>query len=114
MKELRGGQELLEPSRIRRPGGGRKKTTQNDPTLWVDLDGLVEPVTRGDPDSPLRWTCKSLRVLARQLQTMGHSVSYPVVGELLREAGYSLQANQKTKEGARHPDRKAQFEYINR
>lgn len=114
LKELRGRAEALDPLRIRRPGGGRKRLLTKDPRLTADLEALVEPGTRGDPDSPLRWTSKSLRTLARHLQGMGHSVSYPVVGDLLREAGYSLQANQKTREGARHPDRNAQFEYINR
>ena len=114
LKELRGDGKALDPSRIRRPGGGRKTVLEHTPRLMEDLEALVEPATRGDPDSPLRWTCKSLRALARQLHGMGHSVSYPVVGELLREAGYSLQANQKTREGTRHEDRNAQFEYINR
>jgi len=114
LKELRGRAEALDPVRIRRPGGGRKRLPKKDPRLTADLEALVEPGTRGDPESPLRWTCKSLRTLARQLQGMGHSVSYPVVGDLLREAGYSLQANQKTREGAQHPDRNAQFEYLNR
>ena len=114
LKELRGRAEALDPVRIRRPGGGRKRLLKKDPRLTADLEALVEPGTRGDPESPLRWTCKSLRTLARQLQGMGHSVSYPVVGDLLREAGYSLQANQKTREGAQHPDRNAQFEYLNR
>jgi len=114
LKELRSDGDPVDPSRIRRPGGGRKTVLENTPRLMEDLEALVEPATRGDPDSPLRWTCKSLRALARQLHGMGHSVSYPVVGELLRDAGYSLQANQKTREGTRHEDRNAQFEYINR
>jgi len=114
LKELRSDGDPVDPSRIRRPGGGRKTVLENTPRLMEDLEALVEPATRGDPDSPLRWTCKSLRTLARQLHGMGHSVSYPVVGELLRDAGYSLQANQKTREGTRHEDRNAQFEYINR
>jgi hypothetical protein len=104
----------LESSRIRKPGGGRKKIVEQDPTLKRDLEGLVEPSTRGDPEAPLRWTLKSVRVLAEELQGMGHSVSYPIVAELLREAGYSLQGNRKTKEGSHHPDRNAQFENINR
>ena len=98
--------------RVRRAGGGRKSLLQLEPRLAADLDRLVEPATRGDPESPLRWTCKSLRTLARQLQSMGHAVSYPTVGTLLVQAGYSLQSNQKAKEGSRHPDRNAQFEYI--
>jgi hypothetical protein len=104
----------MDSARIRRPGAGRKKVQQKDPRLVADLESLVEPVTRGDPMSRLRWTIKSLRSLANQLQRMGHAVCYPVVGKLLRELGYSIQANQKTKEGKSHPDRNAQFEHINR
>jgi transposase len=100
--------------RIRRPGGGRKRTREKDPTLLRDLERLVEPTTRGDPESPLRWTCKSVRELATALQRQGHRVSHQLVSELLQELGYSLQANRKTIEGASHPDRNAQFEYINR
>jgi transposase len=99
--------------RIRRPGGGRKSARQKDPTLVADLEKLVEPTTRGDPESWLLWTSKSVRKLAEELQRMGHEVSYPVVAELLREMGYSLQANRKTREGSSHPDRNAQFEHIN-
>lgn len=98
--------------RIRRPGGGRKKVVAKDGTLLADLEKLVEPTTRGDPESPLRWTCKSVRKLAAELQRKGHRISYPVVAELLHELGYSLQANRKTQEGGRHPDRNAQFEHI--
>jgi len=101
-------------SRIRRQGAGRKRTSQKDPTLLEDLDGLVDPVTRGDPESPLRWTCKSVRHLAEELQREGHSVSYQTVSELLHDLDYSLQANQKNLEGSHHPDRNEQFEYINR
>ena len=79
-----------------------------------DLEQLVEPTTRGDPESPLRWTCKSVRQLATELQRQGHRVSHQLVSELLQELGYSLQANRKTMEGASHPDRNAQFEYIHR
>jgi hypothetical protein len=104
----------LAPGRIRRPGGGRKKTLDKDPTLLADLEGLVEPTASGDPMSPLRWTSKSVRHLAASLQRMGHQVSRQLVAELLAAAGYSLQANRKTREGARHPDRDAQFHYINR
>jgi transposase len=100
--------------RIRHPGGGRKRTREKDPTLLRDLERLVEPTTRGDPESPLRWTCKSVRQLAGELQRQGHRVSHQLVSELLQEQGYSLQANRKTIEGASHPDRNAQFEYINR
>jgi transposase len=99
--------------RVRRPGGGRKRISESDPGILRDLENLVEPSTRGDPESPLRWTCKSVRRLAEELRKQGHHVSYPVVAELLRELGYSLQANRKTKEGGSHPDRNAQFEHIN-
>jgi transposase len=116
----RGLRELHEAARpgvagrIRQPGGGRKRTREKDPTLLRDLERLVEPTTRGDPESPLRWTCKSVRQLATELQRQGHRVSHQLVSELLQELGYSLQANRKTIEGASHPDRNAQFEYINR
>jgi transposase len=100
--------------RIRRPGGGRKKATEKDPSLCADLEELIEPSTRGDPESPLRWTCKSLRHLARELQRKGHQISYQLVSEMLHELDYSLQANRKTVEGTEHPDRDAQFEHINR
>jgi transposase len=113
-----GLQELEQPptrpvGRIRRPGGGRKKVKQKDPSLLVDLEELLESTTRGDPESCLRWTCKSVRRLAEELEERGHSVSYPVVAKLLHELDYSLQANRKTKEGDAHPDRNAQFEHIN-
>jgi len=100
--------------RVREPGGGRKRATDLDPTLKADLERLVEPVTRGDPETPLRWTCKSLRRLAAELNDQGHKTSHRMVGELLREAGYSLQANSKTLEGGDHPDRNAQFGHIGR
>ena len=114
----RGIQELdardpLPPERTRRPGGGRKRTVDKDPHLMQDLDRLVEPTTSGDPDAPLRWTSKSVRHLARELQAMGHAVSYRLVKDLLHAADYSLQANRKTREGPQHPDRDAQFEYVN-
>jgi hypothetical protein len=99
--------------RLRRPGGGRKRLTEHDPTLLRDLEALVEPTTRGDPESPLRWTCKSLSKLAESLGERGHRASGRKVGDLLRDLGYSLQANRKTKEGVSHPDRNAQFEHIN-
>jgi len=99
--------------RIRRPGGGRKSVASVDPTLRPDLSELVEASTRGDPQSPLLWTCKSVRTLAKELQQRGHRVCPQVVANLLHDEGYSLQANQKTLEGASHPDRDAQFEYIN-
>jgi hypothetical protein len=98
---------------LRKPGGGRKQRTQSDPLLLSALEALVEPLTRGDPESPLRWTCKSTRRLANELSRGGHEVGYRTVAWLLHEAGYSLQANRKTREGNRHPDRNAQFEYIN-
>jgi hypothetical protein len=97
---------------IRRPGGGRKKTVDSDPTLKADLERLVNPTTRGDPESPLRWTCKSVRRLAEELKRMGHQASHRLVASLLHDLGYSLQANSKTLEGASHPDRDGQFEYI--
>lgn len=99
--------------RIRRAGGGRKKLVEQDPTLAAELERLVDPVTRGDPESALRWTCKSVRKLAQELQQRGHRVSYQTVAELLHALDYSLQANRKTLEGSHHPDRNAQFEYIN-
>ncbi|MGH7310820.1 MAG: ISAzo13 family transposase, partial [Candidatus Rokuibacteriota bacterium] len=99
--------------RERRPGGGRKRTIEKDPTLLADLEALVEPTASGDPESPLRWTSKSVRQLAAALQAMGHAVSRQLVSELLAAAGYSLQANRKTREGPQHPDRDAQFRYIN-
>jgi hypothetical protein len=113
-----GIQELSTPgrkdvSRIRRPGGGRKPTISKDPTLRRDFLALVEPSAQGHPETPLQWSCKSLRAITRELRAQGHSVSTWLVGELLREAGYSLQGNLKTKEGGRHPDRNAQFEHIN-
>src|SRR5712691_8817280 len=100
----RGVEELREPAhaksgdRVRKPGGGRKKSADKDPSLLADLERLIEPTTRGDPETPLRWTCRSVRQLAEELQRQGHSVSYWLVGELLRELGYSLQANRKTVE----------------
>jgi hypothetical protein len=103
----------IERGRIRRPGGGRKRTVELDPTLRGDLEALIEPGTRGDPESPLRWTTKSVRRLATELGRQGHRVSYRIVAELLHELGYSLQANRKTLEGTNHPDRDAQFAHLN-
>ncbi len=100
-------------SRVRRPGGGRKPKTETDPTLLDDLEALVEPLTRGDPMSPLRWTCKSLTKLAAALRERGHQVSHETVRQLLLGLNYSLQATCKTREGSDHPDRNAQFEQIN-
>jgi hypothetical protein len=107
------GKPSLGPERTRRPGGGRKRTVEKDAALVDDLDRLVEPTTSGDPESPLRWTSKSVRHLATELQAMGHAVSYRLVKDLLHAAGYSLQANRKTREGPQHPDRDAQFRYLN-
>ena len=106
-------EEKLSPGRIRREGGGRKRTVATDVTLKTDLEALIEPVTRGDPESPLRWTCKSVRNLSDELNRMGHKTSHRMVAELLHEMDYSLQANRKTLEGESHPDRNAQFEFIN-
>ena len=108
-----GGKVELAVNRSRRAGGGRKKLTENDPTLLPDLERLVEPMTRGDPESPLRWTAKSMQKLAEELKSQGHKVSESTVATLLRGLEYSLQANKKTTEGTSHPDRNAQFEYIN-
>ena len=112
MQELREGQRAGE-GRIRRIGGGRKSNVSKDPSLSEDLERLVEPVTRGDPESPLRWTSKSVRKLAKELQHLGHQVSHELVSELLHELGYSLQALRKTREGGEHPDRDGQFEHLN-
>ena len=100
--------------RLRRPGGGRKLLVDHDPDLLRDLEALVDPVTRGDPMSPLRWTCKSAAKLAEGLRSRGHPVSERTVNRLLHALGYSLQGNRKTIEGKDHPDRDAQFQYINR
>jgi len=105
--------ESPRQQRVRRPGAGRKPLTEKDPTLVTDLDGLVEPVTRGDPKSPLRWTCKSVRKLADELRAMGHQVGPQKVSELLHDMDYSLQGTRKTREGSAHPDRNEQFEHIN-
>jgi hypothetical protein len=106
-------QRASEAMRVRRPGGGRRPLAETDPDLLAALEGLIEPTTRGDPESPLRWTCKSIRNLADELTREKHPVGAVTVAKLLRQAGYSLQANRKTREGASHPDRNAQFEYIN-
>ena len=100
-------------ARLRKEGGGRKRLTESDPGLTQALEQLVEPTTRGDPMSPLRWTCKSTVNLAEALTGQGHPIGPWTVGNLLKEAGYSLQSNRKTKEGGSHPDRNAQFEHIN-
>ena len=112
MRELDVG-ETLAPGRVRRVGGGRKSLIETDPTLLGDLQRLVDEEARGDPERPLRWTAKSVRNLAEELRELGHEVHFTSVAKLLRQLGYSLQANRKTKEGAQHPDRDAQFEHIN-
>ncbi len=112
LAELR-GDVVLPKGRIRRAGAGRKRTADTDPTLLSDLEKLVEPTTMGDPESPLRWTIKSLRTLAEELRRMGHTVSHRMVGELLTKVNYSLQGNRKTLEGSKHPDRNEQFLFIN-
>jgi len=118
IKELKQRKKARKPTptpfRIRREGAGRKRSAEKDPSVLEDLDRLVDPATRGDPESPLRWTCKSVRRLAEELQQEGHAVSYQTVAELLHALDYSLQANQKTLEGTQHADRDEQFEHINR
>lgn len=103
---------LIERSGVRKPGGGRKATKDKEPELLEDLDKLLDPVTRGDPMVPLRWTAKSTTKLAKELQARGHKVSQATVWRLLDELGYSMQSNRKTREGTEHPDRNAQFEHI--
>lgn len=114
---MKGLQELEEPplpsGRVRRPGGGRPPLIDRDPELPTRLEGLVEPLTRGDPESPLRWTIKSTRTLSAELAAQQHPVSHEKVAQLLRQMDYSLQGNRKTEEGDDHPDRDAQFQYIN-
>ena len=112
LKELTSNSNVPS-NRIRIKGGGRKKVKENNPDIINELELLVEPISRGDPESPLRWTCKSTYKLAAELTDKGSKVSHPTVGRLLAELGYSLQGNKKTKEGGNHPDRNAQFEYIN-
>jgi hypothetical protein len=112
MTELKTAPKPSRGQRIRRKGAGRKRTVDRDATLKRDLEALVEPVTRGDPESPLRWTCKSVRQLASELNRAGHRTSHRMVAELLHAMDYSLQANRKTLEGAWHPDRDAQFHHI--
>jgi len=112
LRELESGQRLA-PGRVRRPGGGRRRLTETDPTLLADLERLVDPDSRGDPEQPLRWTAKSVRNLAESMREMGHQISFRTIARLLRDLGYSLQANAKTREGAQHPDRDAQFGHIN-
>ena len=106
-------QPTQDPSRVRRLGGGRKSLTVHDPDLSAALEALVEPTERGEPESPLRWTIRSVRKLAEALTRQGHPVSHSTVASLLQDAGFSLQANRKTREGSSHPDRDAQFSYLN-
>ena len=114
LAELRGdAAPAAAPDWVRRKGGGRRSLVVTDPSLLADLRELVEPSTRGDPMAPLLWTAKSLRKLAGGLRELGHRICHNVVADLLRDMGYSLQANRKTLEGANHPDRDAQFGYIN-
>src|SRR3954452_20383892 len=118
LRELRHPEEVpredLPPQRSRHAGAGRPLLQATDPTLVKDLEALVDATTRGDPQSPLRWTCKSTRNLAEELRHQGHAVSYRTVAALLHDLDYSLQANRKTREGASPPDREAQFLHINR
>jgi transposase len=109
--DVRAG-ERLDRGRVRRPGAGRPPIEQRDPTLRADLEALIEPTARGDPESPLRWTTRSVRNLAAELVRQGHAVSHQTVSELLHDLGYSLQSNRKTLEGTSHPDRDAQFRHI--
>ena len=111
--DLPEARRAVEAMRVRRPGGGRHRLTETDPGLLAALEALIEPGTRGDPQSPLRWTCKSTRRLAEELSGQGHPAAPRTVASLLDEAGYSLQANSKTREGRQHPDRDAQFRYLN-
>lgn len=112
--ELSEPPESMAPQRSRRAGGGRKRAVDLDPDLLHALEALVDPESRGDPESPLRWTTKSTRQLADALTDTGHPVSHVRVAEILRSLHYSLQANAKTTEGAQHPDRDARFAYINK
>ena len=115
MGELEGGEMRPGPlGRKRKPGAGRKSITHHEPEILRELDKLVEPATRGDPECPLRWTCKSTRLLAAELQRRGYRIGDRKVADLLHQMRYSLQANAKMLEGKQHPDRNAQFEYINR
>lgn len=111
LAELDSG-EALESGRVRRPGGGRKRLTEQDPTLVCDLERLVDADVRGDPERPLRWSSKSGAKLAGGLREAGHQVADRTVLKILKELGYSLQANRKTREGAQHPDRDAQFRQL--
>jgi hypothetical protein len=114
LKELASGIVPLPAGRVRRAGAGRKPLTHTQPELLAALDALVEPTARGDPESPLRWTCKGIRKLAAELQRQGFRIGRQRVADWLRKLGYSLQGNRKTREGGQHADRNAQFEYIAR
>jgi transposase len=114
LREMPEDEESPQSKRIRKEGGGRKPLVESDESLINDLEALIEPTTRGDPENPLLWTTKSLRNIADELQQKGHQVSYRTIGSLLHNLGYSLQANRKVHEGASHVDRNAQFEHINR
>src|SRR6266545_99292 len=112
IREIQGrGKPLV--GRIRRPGAGRKSITQSDPRLVQTLEGLIDEQTRGDPESALRWICKSTRAIAEELGRQQHTVSHMKVAQILHDLHYSLQSNRKTEEGADHPDRDAQFRHIN-
>jgi len=113
LREIRSEELQADPERIRREGGGRKKLTEKDPDILRALDTLVEPTEKGDPESPLRWTCESTTNLAETLTKQGHAVSRRSVGNILHEQRYSLQGNRKSEEGSDHPDRDAQFQFIN-
>ncbi len=113
IREITGGERLELAGAVRREGGGRKHLRDTDETLLADLDALIEPTSRGDPMSPLRWTCKSVRKLAYELCDIGHTITHETVCRLLHSMGYSMQANSKTSEGGSHPDRDAQFRHIN-
>ena len=112
IKEIEAG-TAPAPGRVRQPGGGRRKITEHDPRLTGAMERMIDPETRGDPESPLRWTCKSTRTLAVQLSRQRHPISHTKVAQLLHDLGYSLQSNRKTEGGEDHPDRDAQFRYIN-
>lgn len=112
VKELQEPAAAVDQERVRRPGAGRPSATEIDPELVAVLESLVDPATRGDPESPLRWTSKSTRTLAEELRERGHQVGARTVAKLLKGAGYSLQATRKTHEGGTHPDRDAQFRYL--
>ena len=112
IREIQGGGKPLV-GRIRRPGAGRKSITQSDPRLVQTLERLIDEQTRGDPESALRWICKSTRAIAEELGQQQHTVSHMKVAQILHDLNYSLQSNRKTEEGADHPDRDAQFRHIN-